>query len=320
MVGIGVAWLLKPDAAYADDHVPVALDYTAPPECPAAAGFLGEVAARTSIPRPARPDEPATTLTVVVKKITGGFKGTLEIRAAEGSAAARQVAAADCEQVVSALALMTALAIDPNASTVPVRKQPEPPPSKPEEVTPPRSAQTVPSPSQPEAARWRFQLGAGLELLAGVAPDPFFLGRPSFEAGTSGGARWGAAFRLGAGFGSDTTTSAEFSLMSGRLEGCPRFRSTRSLEIALCAVLDAGRLEATGVGVTPSARVERPWVAPGATARLEWEIFHFLELEVAGEVFIPVVRDRFFVGTDETVGRAAAVVGGAVLGLGVRYP
>lgn len=301
--------------------MPVALDYAAPPECPAAAGFLGEVAARTSIPRPAQPNEPATTLTVVVKKITGGFKGTLEIRATEGPAAARQVAAADCEQVVSALALMTALAIDPNASTVPVRKQPEPPPSKPEPVTPqPRSAQAVPSTSQPEAARWRFQLGAGLELLAGVTPDPLFLVRPSFEAGTSGGARWGAAFRLGAGFGSDTTTFAEFSLVSGRLEGCPRFRSTRSLEISLCAALDAGRLEATGVGVTPSARVERPWVAPGATARLEWEIFHFLELEVAGEVFIPVVRDRFFVGTGETVSRAAPVVGGAVLGLGVRYP
>jgi hypothetical protein len=116
------------------------------------------------------------------------------------------------------------------------------------------------------------------------------------------------------------STRAEFSLVSGRIEGCPRFQVVRSLEISLCAMLDAGRLEATGVGVTPAERVDRPWVAPGATARVEWQILRFLEFEAAGEVFVPVVRDRFFVGTDDTVGRAAAVVGGAVVGLGARYP
>lgn len=157
-------------------------------------------------------------------------------------------------------------------------------------------------------------------MLAGVTPDPLLLVRPSFEAGTTGGARWGAAFRLGAGFGGDTSSRAQFSFASGRVEGCPRFRAVRSLEISLCAALDAGRLEATGVGVTPAERVDRPWVAPGATARVEWEILRFVEVELAGEAFVPVVRDRFFVGTDETVGRAAAAVGGAVLGVGVRYP
>jgi hypothetical protein len=321
VVGVGVACLLHPEAAYGDDHVPVALDYAAPPECPAASGFLDEVAARTAIPRPAQPDEPATTLTVIVRKISGGFKGTLEIGAGQGSAATRQVAAADCEQVVSALALMTALAIDPNASAAPVRKQEEPPPRKPEQSAPrPESARAPASSSRPTSFHWRYQLGAALELVAGVAPEPFLLLRPSLEAGTTGSARWGAAFRLGAGLGSHTATSAEFSLVSGRLEGCPRFRAATSLEISLCAAIDAGRLEATGVGVTPIERVDRPWVAPGATARLEWEFVHFLVVEVAGEAFVPVVRDRFFIGTNETVGRAAAVVGGGVLGLGLRYP
>lgn len=321
MVGVGVAGLLHPKPVYADDHVPVALAYDAPPDCPSADGFLGEVAARTSIPRLAQPDETATTLTVIVRKIAGGFKGTLEMGAGKSSAATRHVSAADCEQVVSALALMTALAIDPNASVTPVRKQQEPPPKKPEPVAPQPASPPPVAPSPPPASfHWRFQLGAALELLAGVAPDPLLLVRPSFEAATTGSARWGASFRLGAGFGNDTSTRAEFSLASGRIEGCPRFRAVRSLEIAICAVLDAGRLEATGVGVTPAERVDRPWVAPGATARLEWEIFDFLEVEVAGEAFVPAVRDRFFVGTDETVSRSAPVVGGAVLGLGVRYP
>jgi hypothetical protein len=271
--------------------------------------------------RPAQPEERATAaLKVVIGKIAGGFKGTLELGAAGGPAAPRQVAAADCEQVVSALALMTALAIDPNASTAPVQKKQEPPNQKPERVAAPPSTPQAAVSRRRGASRFRFQLGAALELLAGVAPEPFLLVRPSFEAGTSGDGRWGAAFRVGAGFGNDGSTHAEFSLVSGRLEGCPRFRAAKSLEISLCAAFDAGRLAATGVGVTPTERVNRPWFAPGTTARLEWEILDFLEAEAAGEVFVPVMRDRFFVDAGETVGRAAAVVGGAAIGLGARFP
>jgi len=318
-----VAWL-DPVSAHADERVPVALEYVAPPGCPDAEGFLAEIAARTSLPRLAEPGERATALDVVVSSIEGGYKGSLAIETATGAAAARNVSAASCEQVVSALALMTALALDPNASTAAVKKEPtpapepEPAPAKPTPVT------ASPAPSTVRKRRWRLQLGGAFEVLAGVVPSAFFLGRPSVELGNAGQGRWSMAFRLGAGFGSRTITgrsgAAEFSLVSGRLEGCPRLRASKDVDISVCAALDAGRLEGAGVGVTPAERVERPWVAPGAVLRLEYEITHLLELEAAGEGFVPLVRDRFFIGSGETLGRAAAIVGGATVGLGVRYP
>src|SRR5882672_7665894 len=117
---IALLFCLISVSARADDHVALVLEYAAPPACPGADRFLDEIAARTSRARPAQPGERATTLTVVIKEVAGGDKGTLQLQSADGATSARQVSAADCEQVVSALALMTALAIDPNAVTDPV--------------------------------------------------------------------------------------------------------------------------------------------------------------------------------------------------------
>src|SRR5262247_3973383 len=90
------------------DAAPLRLRYDAPPACPTAAAFLAEVRARTPLVRPARADEAATELTVVVQDVPGGSAGTLEIVAPDATSATRSVSAADCGQVVSALALMTA--------------------------------------------------------------------------------------------------------------------------------------------------------------------------------------------------------------------
>src|ERR1700753_813809 len=112
--------------AHAAEPVPIRVDYTAPEGCPTAQDFLGEVAARTSLARLAAPEERATALTLTIREVEGGNKGTLRFAPPEGAASSRDVSAADCGQVVSALALMTALAIDPDASTEPSHPRPKP--------------------------------------------------------------------------------------------------------------------------------------------------------------------------------------------------
>jgi hypothetical protein len=304
--------------ARADDQVPLTLRYTAPPACPSADHFVAEVAARTSLYRAALPNESATTLTVVIKEVEGGNRGILELEAADGTISARHVSAADCEQVVSALALMTALAVDPNASTAPARDTPQPPV---------KAAKSVvrAEPAAPPQGRWRLQIGAALEAVGGVAPGPLFLVRPSLEIGSESASRWSTAWRLSAGVGRRVVRGpvggGEFTLFSGRIEGCPaRFGATRAVQIEPCFAVDAGRLEAVGIGVTPAERIDRPWVAPGAVGRLEWEIAKVLLVEVAGEIFFPLVRGRFFVGSDATLYRTPLVAGGATAGLSVRFP
>ncbi len=168
-------------------------------------------------------------------------------------------------------------------------------------------------------------MGAGLEVLAGVTPEPLLIVRPFVELERAGASAWSSALRLSGGFGRrvvrEPVGSAEFTLLAGRIEGCPaRFRATRAFQISPCLAVDAGQLQAVGVGVTPAERVFAPWVAPGVIARLEWEIVDVLVVEVDGEVLFPLARDRFFVRSDATLYRTPAVAGGATAGLGVRFP
>lgn len=319
--------VLSARAARADEQVPVLLDYAAPPVCPAANRFLAEVAARTSMTRPAQPNERAIKLRVVIKEVAGGDKGTLQFESIDGLTSVRQVSAADCEQVVSALALMTALAIDPNASTEPVPKSAPPPPKPavpPPDVTTPRAQVREALPPKGTSTRWRLQLGTALEALSGVAPNPLWLLRPSAELGTSSGSRWSAAFRLSGAFAhtavSEPDGAAEYTLLSGRLEGCPRLRAWRGFELAPCLAVDAGRLQVAGVGLAPSNSVTPVWLAPGFVGRLAWEIVGVLVVEVSGEVLFPLVRDRFYVNADTTLYRTPPVSLGATAGLGVRFP
>ena len=324
---LGAALLVAPARGAKDDHVPIILNYTAPLECPAADRFLSEVASRTALFRPAEPNEPGTTLTVVIKEVRGGHRGTLKLEAQDGATSSRHVSAADCEQIVSALALMTALAIDPNASTASTATVAKPPP--PAAPVAPSVLNTPPPVAAPERSsaprRIRFQVGMGLEALGGVAPKPLLLVRPYAELGSSGPSRWSSALRLSVGFGRkvvrESSEGAEYTLLAGRLEGCPaRFRAWHAVQISPCVAMDAGRLEVVGIGITPAERVTPPWIAPGALLRLQWEIVDVLVLDIAGEAFLPLERSRFFVDAGTTLHRTPVVAGGATAALGVRFP
>lgn len=302
--------------ARADDRTPIRLNYGAPRSCPNADAFLAQVAARTPLARLSRGDEAATALSVVVQDVPGGNAGRLALVSPDGTAAVREVSAADCTQVVAALALMTALAIDPNASTAVVT--PAPPPQ-------PAAAATAQPPAGGDGTRWIFELGVLGEALGGVAPDPAWVVRPFVQLARESDSRWSLALRLSAARAHAETANSvgkgELTLLSARLEACPaRFSAARGFALSACLPVDIGQLEAEGSDLTPSERVARPWLSIGATGRVEWQLLDMLVLEAAGELFFPIVRDRFFVGADATLHRAPALAGGASAGIGVRFP
>ena len=337
--GLVLAILAHAAYARADDTIALRLRYDAPQTCPNAAAFLAQVRARTTLVRPARANETAPELRVFVENVPGGNTGTLEFVGPHATSSVRKVSAADCEQVVSALALMTALAIDPHASIEPTHAVPPVQSVKtdgrreaPAQIegrreapaSDKRTAQPVPRQSSSRTP-WAFELGSLVEVLGGVTPDPDLLVRPFVQVIVEGRSTWSYAFRISGGRAHAEVTnregSGDFGLWAGRVEPCPlRFSAPHRLAMSACLPVDVGRLEAEGRGVTPQKRVTRLWLSIGSLARVEWQVLDVLVLEIAGELFVPIVRDRFFVGSNATLHRAPAVAGAASVGLGVRFP
>lgn len=311
---------------HAEDVTAVRLRYSAPNECADEHGFFEQVTARTQRVRLADASEHATALIVSVRSVRGGLAGRLVLRGDEGVTSAREVKAASCDQVVAALAIMAALAIDPDASTEPLPKPPatpRPPLPKPAMRAPARASVRATAP--PAASlRSRWEAGVSLAVLGALFDEPVASLRPFMELAREGQSAFGYTFRLSAArFQSSTRRvegTGEFTLSSGRLEACPgHVRAFSPLWISACLALDAGWLAARGADVTPRQSVSRGWVAGGEITRVELRLFDTLALEASGEVFFPFVRDRFFVGQDATVLRTPAVVGGGTIGLGVFF-
>jgi len=105
------------DAARAQGGAePITVAYEAPNECPDADAFFREVAARTTHARAAKPGDRARRLHVVVARRGHVYAGKLWIEETETSSSAREVIGAACADVVGALSLVAAVAVDSEAS------------------------------------------------------------------------------------------------------------------------------------------------------------------------------------------------------------
>jgi hypothetical protein len=115
---------------------------------------------------------------------------------------------------------------------------------------------------------------------------------------------------------------ARFALIAARAEGCPvRLELIASLAAYPCALLDAGALEAGGIArVSSVSSITRPWVAPGAGARLRWEIAGRFVVEAEGGVSVPLVRDTFYFAQATTAHETPAAGGFFGGGLGTHFP
>jgi hypothetical protein len=266
---------------------PVRVDYEAHEGCPSVAVFLEELTSRTRLARaarPASPDEDALDVRVRITRKGDGSNGKITL-SKEGDARAREVDGATCHEVVAALALITALKIDPEASLAPrprgseapspiLNDVPEsapeaprvsPPPavapapptplaSRPPVTPPPRrpaSSASIAEPSPPSPATLRTTLGVHVSAAFLVAPRGLLGGGPFVELQTDLGL--GASFR----FAAEVTTTgaldfglgvARFTRGVVRLDACPALISAaRWLTLAPCLGADGGFLRGEGL-------------------------------------------------------------------------
>lgn len=322
-----------------DASEPLRLQFRREGACPDADAFFRALRARTTKVREARPGERARTLTVEVRESGRDSAGTLAITSEDGASttSTRTVQAGSCADVVEAIALMAALAVDPSASLAPAASTsaPAPPiaappaPSAPVASAPPPVASAprppiVPPPPPPTAARVRppppapsepaipagpFALGGGAEATTLLGGRVALGVVASYEARPHAGPR--LFVRVTRTLDRDVQGGGRtggLSLTSGNVEPCPlRVRVGPTAALFPCARLAVGRLAAEGKSLTTPEQVTRTWIDVGATARLAWLPARWLSIEPRAELRVPVTRDRFYVEPDATVYRAPLV-------------
>ncbi len=249
--------------------IPFRVEAELPDGCPPAARFSAEVTSRTPRVRLAAPGEVARVYQLHVAPPPPLFLGRLEIPGAD----AREVTASSCAEVVSALALTLALALDPAASTAPIAPPPE-----------------APTPSRPDARPSRL-VAIGGEVALGLFADPLW------GASIAGETRVGrAALRLRArylqGLQSPEVARARVHLGAVGGEGCAPLPLAGALAVSPCLGFEAGGLLARGAGFDHPRTASLFWAAAAALARLAWAPPQGLGVEVEAGLLLPLVRPR----------------------------
>ena len=345
-IGACVAILTIAGAAHAQDAPePLSVAYEAPPGCPTSDAFFREIAARTTRARAAQPDERARVMHVVVTKSGEQHVGRLWIEDASASSTARSVSGRTCSEVVGALALVGALAVDPRASTAPIAAAPTatttdapgPSPEKPADASPPPPPPPVPPPVAPRASS-----SAGTEPNASALPGRIEVGiqaEAAFVAGAvpsgrlfgdvSIGPREGLfapALRLALARSLDVDRAAAIGGATLRwtsvgLDACPlRLALARPVAVRPCVGGSAGVLDASGTGFAGTVSRSRPWATLSALARFVWEPLAWLDLELEAGVIAPLYRESFVFVPSVSVYEAPPLAFLSRAGLGLRFP
>ena len=324
-MGFGLAWLVaRPAWSQTAPSEPLVLEYHAAEACPSEDFFAEQLLARTTRIRLVPRGVPARRAVVTIDLEGVLPLGRLVIQEINGAEAVREVTGDACREVVSALALIAALSVDPNAVTTPVVAPASGPVVAP--AAAPVSVVVVPKPSAPSAPfPLRFGVAGGLSAAAGIAPSVMLGGRFSLEMAYRG-VRFVPSLRLGlersraarlalAGGG-----AVDFTCTVGTMSVAAVELTVGPLSVAPTVDVEAGALRADASQVAGATSASRAFAALGLGARVGLVLLRPIALEGSAVAEFPLVRDRFFFEPDVTVARAAPVGVHAGLGLVARLP
>lgn len=321
---------------------PIRIDYEAHPGCPSAEVLVEEITWRTPLVRVARPDEAALEVRARITRRGGLSRGRLNLGSGKGSII-REISGTSCDEVVGAIGLVTALAIDPRASTG-KKPPPAPPAPRPARLAPrplpaepplpdwrPIEADLVGDPlpafpvAIPRVARWR--IGARATIAIEPAARSLFGGALVLERVLS--SNLGASLRLAAEVAATGSFEAgpggaSFLRVMGRVDGCAfALRPVEALSIVPCLSAEGGALRGSGVlrGSIQNVQVATvPWVALGLLPVVALDLGRVAIEAQAGPVF-PLVRRQFvFESPDYLVHNVPPVTFAANLGASLSFP
>jgi hypothetical protein len=327
---------LAPTAVVAADEA-VRFEYRAPPGvCPSQSEFTAMVRARTSRWHLADAGESARTFVVEVSADAQGTRGRLSIVGVEHDESERELAGPGCDTVVNGIALMTALAIDPEASTGAV-VVPAAAPSV--EQPPPARPPAVPASTSIES-RWQTAVGGGLgavTLFPELAPSAHAFMEVSRlrRVSLSPSVRAQVAYARSPLAGTPSS-HAQLDWIDAGLSACPWLFQlagpppddrlvAAGLYVQPCFSASLGMIRGVGVDVPHAQSRDAMWLDVGALVRVRWLMGELWFLSVEGGTAFPLLHPAFHVDATSpspplgvyTTPLAVAVASASV---GVRFP
>jgi hypothetical protein len=322
-------------AARAEAPVPsslsVRVDYQGPPDCPTSSDFTARLTTRSPHLRLTPDDESAPKLVVRVTHGAHGrdAHGVLSIHYADGNQAKRTVDGDTCDSIVDALALMSAMALDPTVALGGPAPDAPPPAAPPTVVEPPV---TKVADEDADRARRAVDLRQGVHLAMGLGGGVAFGFAPVavpdvgafVELAHASSGAWSPSVRAGFDYATSGNASVSGGGMSvvrsvGVLDACPLAWNGGPFRLSPCAVFEGGVLSARGQGVMPTLSPTRPWLAAGALGRARYVFLSRVFVELTFGLRVPFVRDSFYFMSEPstTIFRAPVISGfaGGALGL-----
>jgi len=268
-----VSW---PGVARGED---VRLAWDAPPGCPERSRFEAEVRARTSAARFTDASDQVRRFEVDIARSGDRWVGALQIEGPDSASSRREFDGDACDEVVSALALLTALAIDPNASSAPAddlvlapaepqplaSAAPIPPPPVPARPVEPPSRRPATLPSTP----WHMAVGPEALLATRVGPQSMPALGLFAEVWQPRDRGLIHGYRVALSAAWSSSDEARWQWYQARVRACP-LRTGWGSVVAVrgCAGIDAGVVHGEGVSVAEPRTATRPWLGAGTEAGL----------------------------------------------------
>jgi hypothetical protein len=304
------AWLAGASPACADEEV-VELRYVAPPGCPTRDAVEAAVRVRTPNVRLAEGSaetdvrggrkkyglltaQARRVFAITIEATVDGFRGTLQVDRGTD----KELSAQRCEDLATALALVTALAIDPTASITP--------------LTPSRSPES--------AGVGTWSLGADVDGMveAGVSPGALVAAVVAARARV----RQTHQLELSAIAGHDSIVrdgaQARFTWLTARLGAC-RLWVRWGIALGACGDVDIGAVRASGEMIVNQRELTRLWLAAGVhgSAQVPFGSRIFGQLQLGAS--LPFVRDRYVFAPNVELHETPIVTGWLTLGVGIRF-
>ncbi len=277
--------------------IPLRVVFEAPSDCSSVDAFYSGVRARTERVRLASPGESATELQVHLSQSGTGAHGELRMLGEHGETDTRKVDGGTCDEIVEALSLTAALALDPAARVTAKPAPPEEPPKPPPPEPPPPEP---PPPPPKETASLGLELGA--KAMMGEIVSPFInVGgelsvRVRFRGEDSAEPSMGVALVRLQNDIFEVPKRASIRYTAVALTACPARWSVRDVvTLEPCALFMAGWLGAAGKANTYNVSVLRSLFSAGGSLTLGVPFGDFA-FELSGVFTLPLVSRGFVAG------------------------
>jgi hypothetical protein len=335
---------------------PIEIRIDGPEGCSSADAFFNSLRSRTTRVRPASEDESRTIIDVRLSRERGRVQGELRVLDDGGQTDTRKVEGASCDEVVQALSLSVALALDPSAlfspappaaiapgpasdravddtvndtpdSRAPDSAKPDAPsePRKPVEVRKPvEPGATVPPAASPDTRPLpRIELAAqviGLAMLAdGMSPGVgVSVRKPLFPGNTFFRPSFGLGILYARNHILHTPTYAESTLAGATVQLCPLQAPVGLVTVRPCVVGLAGRLSVRGSQLPHVNTVDHLWLSGGMTLNVAVYVGAGLSIELEAGFTAPLPKRRFFASAPTNIVTETPTLS-PLAGLGLLY-